>query len=118
MSVPRYLAVAQRQIEKTFNTTATVTRLVSTPDNTGGQSTSYVTVGTFPCQFYRQGTTPRERENAVQVQVSVLWIFVFAYGTELMNTDIITCNGRTFEVVSAATGSMEVAARVLAMEIT
>ena len=117
MSLPRNVEKFRALLETTFNTTATIQRVSRVPDTTGGTSDSYATVLTLPCQFYRQGTTPRERENTTQAQVTVLWTFVFPYGTELENTDRITCNGRQFEVVSAATGSFELAARVLAMEL-
>lgn len=117
MSLPTNFSRAQALLATTFNTTATIQRVSRVPDTTGGTSDSYATILTLPCQFYRQGTTPRERENTTQVVVTVLWTFVFPYGTMLQNTDRITCNGRQFEVVSAATGSFELAARVLAMEL-
>ena len=117
MTLPRDVTRFRQLLATTFNTTATIQRVSRVADNTGGTSDSYATVMTLPCQFYRQGTTPRERETTTQVQVTAIWIFVFPYGTELLNTDRITCNGRQFEVTSAATGSFELAARVLAVEL-
>jgi len=118
MPIPRHIERARKTITLTFNATATIMRKHTVPDNTGGTTDTYTSAGQFNCQYYRQGTTPRERENAVQVQVTVLWIFVFEYGTQLYSTDQILVDGRAFEVVSGATGSGDVAARVLAMEIT
>jgi len=104
---------------QTFNAEAVIMRKTTVPDNTGGTTDTFAQLpGKFPCQYYRQGTTPRERENAVQVEVQVLWIFVFEYGTRLLNTDVIVADGRSFQVVSGATGSGDLAARVLALELT
>jgi hypothetical protein len=118
MVFPRSTEWAKRIITKTFNTTATVFRKTSVSDNAGGSTDSYAQVGTYACSFSRYPITPVEREATSQAQAQIWWTFVFAAGTVIHVTDRLLCNDRQFEVVSSATGSLEIAVRVLAQEIT
>ncbi len=102
----------------TFNAVATISRKAQVADSTGGFTDTYSTVATHRCSFSRAQITPIERENAVQVQGIVFWVFVFAQGTDIRTTDRIIVGTRTFEVVSSATGSLELATRVVCQEIT
>lgn len=117
MALPRNLAKAKQVIQRTFNTTAQVVRKTKVADNMGGFTDTYAVVATLPCQFYKQGITPVERENATQVLSVSVWVFVFASGSDVRPTDRLVSDGRTFEVVSSATGSLDLACRVTAMEI-
>lgn len=117
MPIPRNLSKAKQVIQRTFNTEAKVIRLTQVTDSAGGFIDSYATVGTYPCMFYKQGITPFERENTVQVRAQSIWVFVFASGTDVRPPDRLECQGRRFEVVSSGTGSIDIATRVVAMEI-
>ena len=119
MPIPRNTDVLKRVIQQTFNTSVEVSRKGQVADTTGGMTDTYTVAATLPCQFYRQGITPLERENAVQVRSISVWIFVFAWGSDVLPTDrlVEVSSGRTFEVVSSATGSLDLACRVLAQEI-
>jgi hypothetical protein len=119
MPIPRNTDILKRIVQQTFNTTCRVSRKTEVADSSGGMTDTYATVSTLACQFYRQGITPLERENAVQVRSISVWIFVFAWGSDVLPTDrlVEVSSGRTFEVVSSATGSLDLACRVLAQEI-
>ena len=118
MSLPRAVDRAKTVIAATLNTTADVYRKGTTPDNMGGATDTYTKVATEPCSFSRYQITPIERENTVTLIGVSTWLFVFRYGTVIRTSDRLVCNGRTFEVVASATGSLEIATRVLCMEIT
>jgi len=118
MAQPRYVDRAKSIIVATLNTTARVSRKSSVPDNSGGTTDSYAVVGTYQCSFERYQITPVERENTVTLVAQSFWRFTFPYGTTILPSDRLTCNGRAFEVVASATGSLEVATRVLCQEIT
>jgi hypothetical protein len=113
----RALEQAKIIIQRTFNTTATVMRKVTERDNKGGYVTTYEEVYTYPCTFSRYQVTPVERPETTQTRAIALWMFVFAYGVDIVGTDRLVSGGRTFEVVSATSGSLEVATRVLCQEI-
>lgn len=117
MSLPRYLDRAKTTINATLNTTATLSRKSSVPDDMGGQTDEYSEVATYRCSFERYQITPVERENTVTLISSSFWRFTFPYGTTILTSDRLVCNGRAFEVVASATGSLEVATRVLCQEI-
>jgi Phage head-tail joining protein len=112
------IARLKAALAHTLTASATIKRKTQVADNTGGFSDTYVTVATHLCSFSRAQITPIERENAVQVQAISFWNFVFAAGTDIRTTDRIVVSGRTFEVVSSATGSLELATRVVCQEIT
>jgi Phage head-tail joining protein len=109
---------AKALIQTTFNTSATVLRKTSTVDTSGGFADSYASVATLACSFSRYQVTPVERENTFTVQTIVEWMFVFPFSSDIRTTDRLVVGSRTFEVVSGASGSLEVATRVLALEIT
>ena len=109
---------AKALIQTTFNTTASVRRKMSVVDTSGGSTDTYTEVASLACSFSRYQVTPIERENTFTVQTIVEWMFVFPFGSDVRSTDRLVVGSRTFEVVSGASGSLEVATRVLAMEIT
>lgn len=102
----------------TFTASASIKRKAQVADSTGGFADTYTTVATHRCSFSRSQITPIERESAVQVQAISFWNFVFASNTDIRTTDRIVVGTRTFEVVSSATGSLELATRVVCQEIT
>jgi len=102
----------------TLSTSAAILRKTQVADSTGGFTDSYTEVATHLCSFSRSQITPIERENAVQVLAISFWNFVFAAETDIRTTDRIVVGSRTFEVVSSATGSIELATRVICQEIT
>jgi hypothetical protein len=120
MAVPRSLNRAQAIFTKlVMNTTATIYRRSTVSDTSGGGTDSYAVILTnVPCAYFRSLVTPRENENTITVQTLVFWNFVFPAGTTILATDRIVSDGRTFEVTSSASGSMEVAKRVFCTEIT
>lgn len=119
MSVPRALARARSAIERiTLDTPAVIYRRTQVPDATGGFTDTFTASFTVNCSFAAQGITPQEREGTFTVQAITVWRFVFPAGTDVRQTDRIICQGRTFEVTSSASGSVEVAKRVICTEIT
>lgn len=116
-TIPRSLARPRAVIQKTFNTTATITRKAMVSDGKGGTTDTYSTVDTLPCNFVKSQVRQYEREAASSVQGLGEWQFVFAYDAEIEQTDRIICQGRTFEVVGQGLGSYELANRVTCMEI-
>lgn len=117
MAVPRSITRAQRVITRTFSATAVIYRKAQVADDTGGYTDAYVATSTVQCSFTRSGITPVERENAVQVRSIAFFNVVFAFGTDVRPTDRVRVGTRTFEVVSSALGSMEIATRVVCQEI-
>lgn len=119
MSVPRALAKAQSIVNRvTLDTPAIIYRRTQVADTTGGFVDTFESVATVLCSFAAQGITPQEREGTYTVQTITVWRFVFSAGTDVRQTDRIICQGRTFEVTSSASGSIEVAKRVICTEIT
>lgn len=96
---------------------AAVYRKTEVPDTTGGFTDTYVSVGTHQCSYAPHQITPLEQETTRGVAAISMWRFQFPSGTDIRNTDRLVADGRTFEVVSAGSGSIEVATRVLAREI-
>ena len=117
MPIPRHYVKAQTIIARTLTATAQISRLTQTPDTSGGMTDTYTSVMTLPCSYSMSGIRPLERESATQVRSIVVWNFVFEAGTDIRFTDRILVDGRTFEVVSSRTGSIELATRVICMEI-
>lgn len=105
-------------LAKAFNTTATIYRKSQTHDNTGGMVDTYTDIGTYPCLLLRSLITPRERENAVTIVAESFWQFSLPARTDVRNTDHIVCQGRTFEVVGGGSGSIDLATRVICIELT
>lgn len=119
MVVPRALARAQSIVNRaTLSTTATIYRRTQVADTTGGFTDTFAVLATVACSFAPQGITPQEREGTFTVQTVTVWRFVFPAGTDVGATDRIVSQGRTFEVTSSASGSLEVAKRVICTEIT
>lgn len=120
MAIPGLAGQARLRaaLNRTLSTSATIMRKAQVADSTGGYTDSYTAVSTVLCSFSRSQITPIERENAVQVLAISFWNFVFPAETDIRTTDRIVVSGRTFEVVSSATGSIELATRVVCQEIT
>ena len=104
-------------LARTFTVTADVSRKTQVADTTGGFTDTYAVVATLPCSFSRSQITPIERENAVTVRAISFWNFVFPAESDIQPTDRLIVGDRTFEVVSSATGSIELATRVICQEI-
>jgi head-tail adaptor len=117
MALPRALARPRAVIQRTFNTTADIVRLVQVRDSQGGHHNTYTVVASYPCSFSRYPVRPVEREAQPRVQAITQWQFVFAWDTEITSTDRIVCDGRTFEVIDAGIGSGDLARRVICLEI-
>ena len=118
MAYPRSVGRAQQIIQKTFTVTATISRKTQVADTTGGFTDTYAETATYPCSFTRFQIRPTERETTISVESVMLWTFVFPFDADVRNTDRIACQGRSFEVISSASGSLEVAKRVVCMEIS
>ena len=119
MALPINTARAARMLTVTFNTSAQILRKSTVRDTSGGTIDSYATVATKACTFTRSNVTPRERENAFTIQHISYWTFVFEAGTDIRNTDrlYVAAEGRTFEVVGGRSGSLELATRVVCVEL-
>ena len=115
--VPPRIAKAERAIQSTFTVSAKVYRKTSVSDDAGGSVDTYPHYATYPCSFARAGAMFIEREATTAVQSVNTWRFVFAAGTVILPTDRLVVDDRTFEVISGASSSWEIATRVLAVEI-
>lgn len=119
MSVPRALAKMASIVERTtLDTPAQIWRRTQVADTSGGYVDTFALAQSVLCSFAPQGITPVEREGTVTVTAITVWRFVFPLGTVVSQTDRIICLGRTFEVTSSASGSLQVAVRVICTEIT
>lgn len=103
---------------RTLNTTATIMRKTSVSDGEGGTTDSYVVEHTYTCLFARSAVRPQEREATAIVEGIQQWTFIFESGTDILRTDRIVCQGRTFEVVGSGSGSHELGHLVICVEIT
>jgi head-tail adaptor len=111
------IGALQSAISVIMTSTATVLRLTQVPDVSGGVTNTYASVGDVPCWFGKYPTRPTERESTLQAQSLSDWVFVFPLDTDIRNTDRLQVGTRTFEVVNAGTGSIDVARRAICMEI-
>jgi hypothetical protein len=117
--IPRVITGPRRVITRTFNTYATILRKASVSDGEGGTTDTFAeTYLNVPCSLTRSSVRPQEREAAALVEGIQLWVITFAYGTDVLRTDRILCDGRQFEVLGAGSGSYELAHRVTCLEIT
>lgn len=101
-----------------MDSTATIARKTIVADDSGGFTETWATVFSAPCSFARYPIRPIERENDVRVRTVVLWIFRFPVGTSILSTDRIVVGPRTFEVVDAGSGTVEITTQAICQEIT
>ena len=111
------LGPQNRALLASFTTTANVQRKQSVRDTQGGYNTTFQTVATYPCNFFRQGLRPRELEFSERVQDVTYWAFHFLRGVDVRATDRLVTSGRTFEVVGRGDGSSNTLLEVICMEI-
>jgi len=97
---------------------ATVLRLTQGRDTTGGWLDTYTPVHTYPCTFNPFPITPLERETTTNVRVISAWQFLFPTGSDIVSTDRLQVGTRTWEVVQAGSGSLDLQVKVVAQEIT
>lgn len=103
--------------ESVMTATATLYRKGQVADDFGGFVDTYSAVGTYSCSYAPHQITPMERETTRGIETISMWRFQFPNGTDVRSTDRIVVDGRTFEVVSAGSGSIKVAVRVICQEI-
>jgi len=107
-----------RSLAETIMTAeAVIYRKTSVSDSAGGFTDTYASVGSAPCSYAPYQITPLEREATVSILAVQTWRFQFPVGTEIHNTDRLVTDGRTFEVVSAGSGSIELSVRVICQEV-
>lgn len=116
--VPRVLRGPRNVITQTFNAEAQVWRKASISDGEGGTTDTFTQVAAYRCLLSRSAVRPQEREATVILEGIQQWTFTFEYGTDILRTDRIVFDGRTFEVIGVGSGSYELAHRVLCLEIT
>lgn len=112
------ITAARAAFETLMTATASVYRRADTSDSAGGHTSTYTLVFTSNCAYAKTPVTPLERENAVTVQTLLLWNFSFPVGTVIVSTDRIVVDAREFEVITAASGSLELLTRAVCREIT
>lgn len=103
-----------------MTSTAAIYRRTQVADTSGGFTDTYASVGLEPCSFSMFPITPVERETTTRVQVIAFWRFLFAHDVDIRSTDYIVVveSSRTFQVVYAGMGSIEINKQVLCQEIT
>ena len=105
--------------DKALPDTATLSRPTRTPDGMGGWTDAYSPVGTYACRVGRYPITPREAEVGAEIQTVAYYTITFSAtsGPAVQQHDRIAVGSRTFEVVSAAEVSYQVAYGVLCVEV-
>lgn len=117
MTIPRALDRLRVVIGHTFTDEATVIRKAQVADTSGGFTDSYTAYATYPCSFAIYPVRPREVESAQRIQLITQWAFVFPSTASILATDRLVVGTRTFEVVAANIGSIDVMLRVMCTEI-
>lgn len=117
MSIPRVLTRLQNVILPTLTASAAVSRKTLVNDDAGGQTTTWATVATYPCSFAQTQISPVERENTITVKSLTYWGFVFPADADVRPEDRIIVGSRTFEVVGAGQGSVNIVTRAICLEI-
>lgn len=112
------LAAARVAFLDSMTATATISRVTRVKDRSGGFTETWASVGTYSCSFSRFPIRPLERERDARIQAISYWAFRFPVGTVILNTDRIVVGARTFEVVSAGSGSTEITSQAVCQEIT
>ncbi len=98
-----------RTVAKAFLAgTATVKRISTAPDGTGGYTESRTTVATVPCRLAPAGLQPQERIIAEQIGATSLWRVSVPQGTDVLADDEIVIGSRTFQVVQVISPTWEV----------
>ena len=104
-------------VESIMFSTATILRKQIVSDGAGGQTDTYVSVGTSECYFAQPQVTPVEREVAPGIRAQAPWRFAFPSGTTILPTDRLVVGSRTFEVVYGGANTLDLYLTVFAMEI-
>jgi hypothetical protein len=112
------LEAARRLVSWQFADEATVHRLTRVSDGAGGSTDSYVAGTTYPCSFSPYPITPVERESTTQVQTIVFWRFLFPHDADIRPTDRLMVGTRTFEVINAGAGTINITLQAITQEIT
>ena len=115
--IPRKLGRLQRVILPTLTATALIQRKTLVDDDAGGQTTTWSTSDSVPCSFSQTQISPVERENTITVKSLTYWGFTFPSGTDVHPEDRILVGDRTFEVVGAGEGSVNIVTRAICLEI-
>jgi SPP1 family predicted phage head-tail adaptor len=96
--------------------TATRTRKALVPDGMGGH-TETPSTETYACRI--APTSGRELEVAARVTSAVTFTVTLPYDADVVASDELTVNGRTFQIVAVLRGeAWQTALRVLAVEVT
>ena len=94
--------------------TATRTRKTYVSDGMGGQTPDELTT-TYACRL--ASTSGRELEVAARVTSAVTFTITLPHDADVVASDELTVNGRTFKIVAVlAGGAWQTALRVLAVE--
>jgi len=94
--------------------TATRTRKTYVSDGMGGQTPSESTTS-YACRL--APTSGRELEVAARVTSAVTFTVTLPYDADVVASDELTVNGRTFQIVAVLRGeAWQTALRVLAVE--
>ncbi len=107
--------------ERALPNTATILRRTLTSDGQGGQTQSYASVGTTICRLaFFGGNRPvmPDTEQSGKIEPKERWIVTLPYGADALETDRLTINGVTYEIVSALDRrSHETARRLLVKRV-
>jgi len=80
--------------------TAVIQRATLTPDGAGGYAESWAAVGTVRARLYPQNVrTMSEAFGAAQVIAETRWFLTLPTGTEVVASDRVLMDSRTFEII-------------------
>src|SRR5262245_7062996 len=115
------LAIIQGDAQQAMPDTATILRRTLTSDSQGGQTQSYSSVGTSVCRLaFFGGNRPviPDTEQAGKIDPKERYIATLPYNASILETDRLTINSVTYEIVSALpTRSYETARRLLVKRV-
>lgn len=111
------LAAMQAVQEEALPGTCVISRRTLTSDGMGGNSESWLSVGTVSCRVSPATESGAERPVAERPLEVGPWIITTPHNTDVTPKDRVTWEGRTFEVTASLGKSWETARRVVSIEV-
>ena len=98
---------------RAFDKTATITRLVNTPDGAGGWLPATPTTSTSVCRLAPHKSALSEELEASLVQGKGIWDITFPALTDIRYADRVTIDEQGYEVISRYAPKSRETARVM-----
>lgn len=97
--------------------TCEISRVTLEPDGAGGQIETWETIATVACRVAPSGQSPQERAVAERVASVSTWTLTLPAETDVRASDRLIAGVRRFEVVGVLAHSVEIARRVVCVEV-